>query len=161
MFAGLKHRLWLTEGEKGVFLAYVALAIFGAGMAHTVVNDLGGDDVILRKLSVWDVWMIFAGAIGADIGLFSARHSFGNGVRTALWGACIVTGVATVIGGTLALPGYGTMFGPFAVFVTFWSSPLLFLFWCIMLLAVHLLFLKWRQERETIYASPKDNGLPA
>lgn len=165
MFAAMKERWVLTDGEKGMLFAYIALAAFGAGLAHIVVNDLGGDDVILRSLSGYDIWMVLSGAIGADIGLYSVRHRLGHGGMAGMWsalrGALILTMVATIVAGTLALPGFGTMFGPFAAFVTFWASPLLLLFWCMMLLATHLLFARWRIERDTIYVTPTDDGLPA
>lgn len=164
MFAAMKKRLVLTEGEKGVLLAYIALAVFGAGLAHIVVNDLGGDDAILRSLSTYDIWMVLSGALGADIGLYSVHHRLGHrgisGIWSAVRGALIMTLTATIVAGTLALPGFGTMFGPFAAFVTFWASPLLFVFWCIMLMATHLLFAKWRAERDTIYVTHTEDGLP-
>lgn len=165
MFADLKRMLLLTEGERGLFLAYVGVAVFGAGLAHTVVNNLGGQDEILRRLSAYDFWMILSGALGADAGLYAARDRFGQagliGVRDAIIGGVTATLVATVVAGTLALPGFGTMFGPFAAGVAFWKSPLLLAFWCTMLLSAHLLFAKWRQERQTLFAAPQDDGLPA
>lgn len=164
MFAGLKQRFWLTEGERGVLLAYIGVAVFGAGLAHTVVNNLGGNHEILRTLTTYDIWMILSGALGADIALYVSRDKFGQpsgaGLGQALIGMFTVTFIAAVVAGTFALPGYGTMFGPFAAFVTFWASPLLLIFWGMMLLATHWLYARWRSERDTVFAEPEDDGLP-
>ncbi len=164
MFVSNLKRFWLTDGERGVALAYVGLAVFGAGLAHSVVNNLGGQGTILRSLSGYDIWMILSGAVGADLALYFNRNRIGHAGASGLWtaaiGALLITLSATIIAGTLALPGYGTMFGPFAAFVTFWSSPVLLVFWCIMLIATHMLFSNWRKERETLFAGPPDDGLP-
>lgn len=163
MLAKLKRPLNMTEGERGIVLAYLGLAIFGAGLAFTVVNRLGGAQELLRPLGWVDLWMILAGALGADAGLFLGADKLGHagwrGVKRALAGCLIISLSASVVAGTLALPGFGTMFGPFATAITFWQSPIVLVFWLMMLLACHLLFANWRRERETLFTIP-DDGLP-
>ena len=157
------RRLRLTEGERSVAMAYIGIGLFGAGLAFNVVNGLGGSDNILRPLTPYDFWMIASGALGADLGLYLSRNRFGHpgaaGAAMALLGALLLTFSATIIAGTLALPGYGTMFGLLAVGVSFWSSPFLALVWTIMLAACHLLFAIWRRERDTLFVI-LDDGIP-
>ncbi len=164
MFGRDKFRFSLTDGERSVVLAYIGVALFGAGLSFTIVNNLGGDDTILRSLSTYDYWVIFAGAVGAALGLFVGQGRLGHagwpGARRAIFGLIVVTFAATVTGGTLALPGYGTMFGPLAAGLTFWETPLLLLFWTIILIACHMLFAIWRRERDTLFVIEEDDGIP-
>jgi hypothetical protein len=71
----------------------------------------------------------------------------------------VVSFAAAVSAGTLALPGYGTMFAPFAAALTFWELPLLLLFWVIVMTASHMLYAIWRRERDTLFVL-HDDGIP-
>jgi len=51
----------------------------------------------------------------------------------------------------MALPLYGTMFGPFTLFVSLFSAPLLALLWVNVLVGAHFLLAIWRTERDTIF----------
>lgn len=163
MFFRALRRLSLSDGERSVLLAFIGVAIFGAGLSFTVVNRLGGSDTILRALGAYDYWIILAGALGAAVGLYIGSPRLGHpgllGFRRALFGYVVVTFAATVVAGSLALPGYGTMFGPFAAILTFWETPLLLAFWATVLVACHLLFAIWRRERDTLFVI-HDDGIP-
>jgi len=160
----LLEKLHLTEGEKGVLLAAIVVAVFGAGVAHSVVGQLGGGLRIIRSLSNYDIWIIVSGAIGSVIGLYIGRNWFGHaglaGWRKAIIGIGITTFASAICSGTLALPFYGTMFGPFSVVMTFIGNPLLAVFWVSILLAAHALIVDWRNERDSIFrVSPNDKAL--
>jgi hypothetical protein len=62
-----------------------------------------------------------------------------------------VTFIGSLIGGTLGLPFYGTMFGPFIVVVTLMGAPLLAMLWAFNLLGAHVLLGIYRSERDTIF----------
>ncbi len=153
----VKKYLWptLTDGEQSVILALSGIAFFGAIVAFIVVNQLGGGNEIIRSLSYYDYWIICCGAIGAPAGALLARDWFGHpglrGLARAATGALIVSFLASIIAGTLALPFYGTMFGPFSLVVTMLGAPLLAVIWISMLLGAHFLVAAWRRERETIF----------
>jgi len=161
----LLTRLNLTEGERGVLLAYVVVSVFGAGLALTVVSQLGGENTILRALGIYDMWVIIAGAMGSAMGLFISQRWLGHpgiaGWRKAIIGIPVVSFICAICGGTLALPFYGTMFGPFSVLVTFIGSPILGVFWTAILLSAHALMLEWRQERDSIFIYINEKGVPA
>ena len=69
--------------------------------------------------------------------------------------AILISFAGSLIAGTLALPLYGTMFGPFALAVIFVSSPLLAGLWAFNLFGVHVLMCQWRIERDSIFGSPE------
>jgi hypothetical protein len=148
-------RLKMTDGEQSILFALFAVAVFGACVAFSVVSQLGGGREIIRPLTGYDLWSIFAGASGSAIGLYLARSWFGHpglhGIGQAAVGVLWVSFLGSIIGGTLALPFYGTMFGPFSVIVTMFGAPLLALFWVCTLLGAHVLVGKWRRERDTIF----------
>ena len=77
MMNALLKRLHLTDGEKGVLLAAFVVAVFGAGVAHSVVGQLGGGLSVFRMMTHYDIWIILAGAIGAVMGLYIGRNWFG------------------------------------------------------------------------------------
>lgn len=161
----LFERMKMTPGERGVLVAGLVVSIFGAGLAHSVVGQLGGSNTILRTLSHYDFWIIVSGALGAVFGLYLGRNWMGHpgfaGWRKASLGIFVITMISAICGGTLALPLYGTMFGPFSVIMTFFGNPILAVFWSAILLAAHALIIDWRFERDSIFREPADNGMPA
>ncbi|MCW1951376.1 MAG: hypothetical protein KIH44_008410, partial [Octadecabacter sp.] len=54
-------------------------------------------------------------------------------------------------GGTLGLPLYGTMFGPFIVVVTLLGAPILAMLWAFTLLGIHILLASYQRERDSIF----------
>lgn len=149
-----------SPGERNLTVAYLGVAIFGAILSFTVVNQLGGGDQLIRPLTVFDWWFIFCGAVGAYFGLYIGRMWLGFpglvGWCKAVIAIPVISFVAALVGGTLALPGHGTMFGPLGLFTTLINNPYLALFWSMMILTAHLRFARWRKERDTIF----DAALP-
>jgi len=154
----LPERLKTTEGERGVLLAALVVAVFGAGLALCVIGRLGGSHTVMRSLSYYDFWIIFSGGLGSSIGLYLGRNWFGHpglsGWRKAVAGIFVVTFAGAICSGSLALPLYGTMFGPFSVLMTFIGNPILGVFWVATLLSAHRLIINWRFERDSIFRMP-------
>lgn len=144
-----------TRGERSLVVAYAGIAFFGAIVAFSVVNQLENRGSFIRALSPYDWWIIFAGASGAYGGLYLGRVWLGHPGLHGWWRAIVaipvISFMASLIGGTLALPGHGTMFGPLAMLTTLIANPLLACFWTSMIFAAHYGFVIWRAERETIF----------
>lgn len=153
----LRGKNWLhpSRGEKGMCWAHVIVAIFGAGLSFTAINRLGGNTEIIRSFSAYDYWAILSGALGAAAALFVGRRWFGwpgvRGLFTALCGVPVISFMGGLIGGTLALPVYGTMFGPMALAVTFYDNPMVTLFWVLTVMCAHFLIAIYRSERDTVF----------
>ena len=144
-----------SGGERGIYLAYVFVGIFGAISSFVVVNDLGGEHGILRALGLYDIWAIISGAIGAPSGLYVGRKWLGKKGLKGFFSACcaipVVSFIGSLIGGTIALPIYGTMFGPLALAGTFYENPIMLIMWSWTIFFAHLLFAEYRKERDTIF----------
>lgn len=161
-----RNMMRLTEGEQSVLLAFIGVGILGAWMSFTIVNQLGDEGRLIRALSLFDCWMILAGFLGSVGGLYVGMRWFGHPGMMGIWylakGIFGVTSIAAIVGGTLALPFYGTMFGPFLLALTLWVHPMLASFWVAMLMGSHGLIMQWRRERNTIFGAPdSDDGIPA
>ncbi len=160
-FRRFYRRLRLTQGEQSILLAYFGVGFFGAAMARNVVITLGGVAAVMTPFSTYDYWVVFCGVVGACAGLYMGRdwlgHSGARGVALAMIGMIWISFLGGLVGGSLALPLYGTMFGPFTLFVSLFSAPLLGIFWGCILVAAHLLLKIWRAERDSIFdAAPSD-----
>ncbi|WP_377513006.1 hypothetical protein [Octadecabacter sp. R77987] len=153
-----RNRQIPTQGERARALAYIAVALFGAGFAFVTVTRMNGERVLGTGLTWYDLWIVISGGIGAAAALFLARDKIGQpglrGVYRAAFGTVWISFVGALIAGTLALPLYGTMFGPFTLGVTLTSAPMLAMLWFANLLSVHVLMLRWHIERESIFAKP-------
>ena len=154
-----------TEGERGLILAGIGVAMFGAALSFSVVNRLGGDPEIIRISGLYDLWSIVAGSVGAVAALYIGRGSFGYpgalGWSRAFVGIGFVTFVGALIGGTLALPIFGTMFGPFALALTLFAHPPLGFFWVFILVCTHLLAINYRRERDSVFGIHSQDTLLA
>jgi len=113
--------------------AYLVVMLFGAALSVNVVLTLGGIAAWMTPFSSYDYWVIFCGAVGAGVGLYLGRERFGHtgtrGAVQAAVGIVWISFVGALIGGTLALPFYGTMFGPFTLVVTLLNAPFLAVLW--------------------------------
>lgn len=145
----------LTEGERSFVLAHLATGVFGAGVAFAAVLRLGGGAFFARPMTAYEYWIVLAGALGAVLGLFFNRHRMGQGgtygAMQAVGAVVLSNAMGAVIGGTLALPVYGTMFGPLALIIILISSPLLTLMWLANQLAAHILMARFHAERDSIF----------
>lgn len=135
-------------------MAYLGVAIFGAMLGLNVVLTLGGAAAWITPFTTYNYWIMLSSAIGGCAGLYIGRdwmgHAGSRGAIRAAIGAVWISLVGAVIGGTLALPLYGTMFGPFTLVVTLFGAPLLALVWACALFSAHLMFKVQRAEYDSI-----------
>lgn len=141
-----------TEGELCLGLAFGVIAFLGAGVGYETLSYLAHDHSTAFVPTAYEAWVIFGAVIGATGALYSLRGQFGHrggaGALTAIKGALGVTFLGSLIGGTLAMPVFGTMFGPFAFMMLFVTKPAVGLMWAGSLLAAHILMRGWRIERD-------------
>lgn len=156
MRKSIARRQRQSLGERRMFLGCLITAVFGALMALIVVLRLDPQAMFQRPLGYYEWWIVFSGAIGGAVGVLLARDRLGrDGVADPLVGIAILTFSSAIIGGTLALPLYGTMFGPFTLAVIFAASPLVAGLWLANAVAVHFMVRSWHAERDSIFgASP-------
>jgi len=144
-----------SDGERGLYLAYTVAGFFGALLSFMVVNQLVGADEIIRPLGLYDYWSIFSGAVGAASGLYIGRRWLGDpgisGWIKAVIAVPVISFIGSLVGGTLALPLYGTMFGPMALAITFYENPIILVLWIWTILVSHILFAGHRRERDSIF----------
>jgi hypothetical protein len=92
-----------------------------AGLGYLAVLHLD-QNAFLDEMSWYQTWVVVASGLGGLIALFLSGDRMGQsgttGALRGLAGAIWVTFIRSLIGGTLSLPFYGTMFGPFIVTVT-------------------------------------------
>jgi hypothetical protein len=148
----------LSAGERRVALALGLVALFGALAAHDTVQRLGEGAVPHPARHLYEVWVAASGAIGAATATWLCRRSLGlpglRGLARASVAILRITAWAPVIAGSLALPFYGTMFGPMALVVAFCRAPATGLLWAATLAAAHVMFAPWQRERDSIVLRP-------
>lgn len=144
----------LTEGERARALAFLLVGASSAALGFLAVIHLD-QAALFDRLSWSQRWIVIASGIGGMISLFLSGDRLGqSGIKGALRGVAggiWVTFIAALVGGTLGLPFYGTMFGPFIVVVTLMGAPLVALLWCFNLLGAHLLLAIYQRERDSIF----------
>jgi hypothetical protein len=151
----LRKILFLTEGERARVLAFVLVGACSAGLGFLAVLHLDRA-VFLGEFSWYQTWIVIASGLGGMIALFLSGDRMGKpgqaGAVRAVAGAIWVTFIGALIGGTLGLPFYGTMFGPFIVVVTLMGAPLLAMLWAFNLFGAHVLLGIYQSERDTIFS---------
>jgi len=145
-----------TRGERQFYIAMVFLALMGALLACTITMRLAAQGADRIALDPFTVWTLFAGAVGALTAFFGAYSRwFGHpglgGWGRAAIGGLIISGVGSVVGGSLILPYYGTMFAPFQLVIAMIGYPALGIAWIATLAAVHRLLIQWQAERNSIF----------
>ena len=144
-----------TEGERSFVLAHAATAMLGALLAFNAVMRMRQDAFFAQPMSVYGIWIVLSGALGGALGLYLNRHRMGQvgsaGAVQALSAIVMSNVTGAVICGTLALPLYGTMFGPFALIMILVSSPMVFVLWLANQFAAHLLLARFHAERDSIF----------
>ena len=145
----------ITEGERRLAVALLCMALFGAAIGLMVAARLGHGGIVTEGMGPYDLWIVLSGACGGAAGLWFMRHRMGlpglHGAARAVGGVIGVSLLGPVIGGTLALPLYGTMFGPFTLAVMLAGAPLLGGFWFFTLAMIHVLLRDWQDERDSIF----------
>lgn len=144
----------LTEGELARALAFFLVGACSAGLGYLAVLHLDRE-ALFTGLSWYQTWIVVASGLGGVIALFLAGDRLGQsgttGAMRGAAGAIWVTFIGALIGGTLSLPFYGTMFGPFIVTVTLLGAPLLAMLWAFNLFGVHMLLGIYQRERDSIF----------
>lgn len=145
----------LTPGERSLVAACLSVALFGAAVSLTVIGTLGQHQILAGGLTLYGLWLCLSGAIGGAAGIVLSLRWLGHpgqgGWVAALWGILLICFIGALVGGTLALPLYGTMFGPMLLGLALLGSPMITILWIGVLLGVHVLIRQWRSERDTIY----------
>jgi len=151
----------LSEGERARALAFLLVGACSAALGFLSVLNLDRT-ALFDGLTFYQAWIIFASGLGGMLALFLSGDRMGQsgrgGAIRALAGAIWVTFIGALIAGTLGLPFYGTMFGPFIVVVTLLGAPILALLWAFNLLGVHFLLAAYQRERDSIFA-PAQTGM--
>ena len=148
-------RLDLTAGERSLLQAYLAVGGMSAVLALTVVAHLDRGAVLLQAPSAYAGWLLVSGAVAGVAALRAVRHRIGLpgavGAFSTAGAALVATLIAGVVGGSLALPVYGTMFGPFSLLVTLAAMPGLGIAWLGCFVLAHLWIRLWHVERDSIF----------
>lgn len=160
MRSSLRKYFGLTEGERARVLAFVLVGTCSATLGYLAVLRLDRAS-FFDGLSWYQAWLVVASGLGGMIALFLSGDRMGQpgsaGAARAVAGALWVTFIGALIGGTLGLPIYGTMFGPFIVVVTLMAVPLLAMLWTVSLFGTHVLMGIYQRERDTIFAHSRIN----
>lgn len=150
----------MSAGERCLGLAYAVLGALGGILTVVAISRLS--DGALGLNGWYELWAGISGGIGFAFSLYLAGDLFGNagwaGHRRAIYGGLWITIVAALICGSLALPGYGTMFAPLVLAGLFASSPTLVLLLMAVLAAAHILVGVWRRERDSIFIIGQTSG---
>ncbi len=159
----MKSGVFHSSGERSRVLAFLIVGIFGAAIGFMVALRLGQGAILHFGIRGYDIWMICAGALGSMAALALAGRQFGQpgfrGFLRALLASVWVSFFGSLIGGTLMLPLYGTMFGPFTLAVTLISSPLFAVIWFLNLIGAHLMLSNWQRERDSIFEAFEDGRI--
>ena len=151
----------LSEGERARALAFLLAGVCSAVLGFLAVHHLD-QTALFDGLSLYQTWIIAASGLGGMIALFLSGDRMGQsghkGAMRALAGAIWVTFIGALIGGTLGLPLYGTMFAPFIVVVTLMGAPILAMLWAFNLLGIHFLLASYQRERDSIFTPARMDG---
>lgn len=141
-----------TEGEVCFAVAIAIVAFLGAGVGYETLFFLAPEQAMDSAITGYEVWVILSAMIGACVALVSMLGQFGHrglhGAFSLIRGVLSVTFLGSLIGGTLAMPMFGTMFGPFAFVMLFVTKPTVGAMWAGSLIAAHILLRGWRVERD-------------
>ena len=150
-------RLRMSEGERNFLFAIFAVGALSALMSSVIVVRLSAYGPASFVSDPFALWTVVAGAAGGLLGFWSTYNRwFGfagtPGLVRAAFGGLMISFIGTVAGGTLILPYYGTMFGPFQFVIALIETPTLGMLWVVMLICVHKLLEDWRNERDSIFS---------
>lgn len=152
----LRKKTKRSEGERARALAFMLVGTCSAALGFLAVLHLNRA-ALFERFSLYEWWVVVASGLGGMIALFLAGDRLGQaglrGFGRAFAGGIWVTFIGALIGGTLSLPFYGTMFGPFIVAVTLFGAPVLSMVWAFNLLGVHVLLGIYQRERDSIFGT--------
>lgn len=154
MLGPLRKRRKFSEGERARALAFVLVGVCSALMGYLAVLHLDRA-ALFESLNGYRRWIVAVSGFGGMLALFLSGDRLGQpgskGAAKGAAGALWVTFIGALISGTMALPFYGTMFGPFVVFLTLIGAPLLIILWCFNFVSVPILLGIYQRERDTIF----------
>lgn len=153
----LGRHLGMSKGERSLLWSHLTVGFFGLGFGLIILLRINPDAIFSVGPSLYEYWLLASGVLGANLALRLAQHRLGRpGFLDAVKGIALVTFVAPILAGTLALPGYGTMFGPFTLGLIFWAAPITAALWFTSLTGVHLMMRQWHSERDSIFGQESE-----
>lgn len=153
----LRGRPRFSQGERSFISAFCGFGMLGAVLAWVSVLRLSEQNLLADGISPFAFWTIFAGVVGGFAGFVAGYgrwlgHEGVLGWMRAGIGVVMISLIGAVVAGTLILPYYGTMFGPFQVILVMIEIPALAAIWIAMVLSAHCMVAEWRRERDSIFA---------
>ncbi|MFQ6553385.1 hypothetical protein AAD018_013690 [Aestuariibius insulae] len=129
----------------------LAITLYGGLIAYTVVRQMRSG--FMTEFGLYEFWVILSGMLGSAIAYQTGEAHLGfpgwQGAVRALATAVWVALFGAVVAGTLALPGYGTIYGPISVAITLVEAPVLLVVLAGMLAGAHLMMLDLRKGEVT------------
>lgn len=147
-----------TEGERHFYWALFGIGSLASVMACVITIRLSAHETSSLTYHIFTLWTVVAGFVGGICGFLSSYNRWlgfpgKTGWIRAVTGGVMISGIATVVSGTLILPYYGTMFAPLQFVVAMIEWPYLALIWSGIMICAHKLLVSWRRERESIFES--------
>ena len=144
-------RAGLSDGERGLVMAALAIAAVGALTSLQVLRQIH----VPLSGAAGLAWVLVVGALALPAAGWLLRHNLGltglHGIARAVLSLALIVPLSGLVGGTLLLPGHGTMFGPLATVLTVAGSPGLLALWAVAIAGLHLTVRAWRDERDSIF----------
>lgn len=146
-----------NRAERSLIIAVALLCISGGWLSIESLGKLqAAIPIITGDFAAW--WLGVAGAVGAAAAAYSARNSFGRsgryGAMIAVVGGVAATLVLGIVGGTIVLPIYGTMFGPWLTVVSAFEGNTAIVPWAAALYGFHRAIAYYQWDREARGAPP-------
>ena len=143
----------LSTAEKRLVVTYASITLAGGVLSLVAFDTLAAQ--VGKSQETRAVWLAFAGAVGGLIGARSAASFFGRsgpaGTLLIFAGVLFLTVVFGIAAGSLILPIYGTMFGPWLAVVGLVSHPVAAVLWITSLTAFHFARSAYAVERDTVF----------
>ncbi|MEM1375054.1 MAG: hypothetical protein AAGF78_11810 [Pseudomonadota bacterium] len=134
--------------------AGVGVAACGSLLASEALMGLKGLEYLVGP-TAGDWILAMCAAAGALIGTLLMRARFGErglrGALNAVFAGFVATFLMGIVAGTLVLPIFGTMFGPWLILTTAMTKPWLLLPWSLSLFGMHLAAMEYRDERDSVF----------
>ncbi|MEM1233707.1 MAG: hypothetical protein AAGH70_06235 [Pseudomonadota bacterium] len=143
-----------SPAERTVMTAGAGIAACGCLLAGEALKGLQGFEYFVGPTAGGWISALCAAA-GAIIGTLLMRQRFGGrglqGGLNAVLAGLLATFLMGIVAGTLVLPIFGTMFGPWLILTTVLAKPWLSLPWLLSLYALNLAMKEYRDERDSVF----------
>ncbi|WP_019954041.1 hypothetical protein [Yoonia vestfoldensis] len=145
-----------TDGRTAV-LAYAAVTVLTGLTGYMILSDAAMWPTAPGGIGIYDGWMIFASGLAGLTSLMIARGWVGTpgalGAVRACFGALVMLILASLIGGSLITPIYGTIYAPFIVLSAFLENPVVAALWCSGVFIAHWLLAQVERKRLAILSA--------